>query len=103
VEVLVDGAERYLALKDRQGLHSGFNAKTAERLDAKTFDAKTFDAKTFDERLLRPCPTKFVCGYCCARSIGWAMRGRQNSARSKPCCRHWTEPAPRTMQGADQG
>ena len=47
VEVLVDGAERYLALRDRQGLHSGFNAKTAERLDAKTFDAKTFDAKTF--------------------------------------------------------
>src|SRR5436190_8644712 len=38
VEVLVDGAERYLALRDRQGLHSGFNAKP------KTFDAKTFAA-----------------------------------------------------------
>jgi tRNA(Ile)-lysidine synthase len=49
VEVLVDGAERYLALRDRQALHSGFNAKTfdAGRLDAKTFDAKTFDAKAF--------------------------------------------------------
>ena len=49
VEVLVDGAERYLALRDRQALHSEFNARTfdAERLDAKTFDAKTFDAKTF--------------------------------------------------------
>src|SRR6266496_4226811 len=49
VEVLVDGAERYLALRDRQGLHSELNARTfgAERLDAKTFDAKTFDAKTF--------------------------------------------------------
>src|SRR6266849_1242087 len=49
VEVLVDGAERYLALRDRQGLHSGFNAKPfdAGRLDARTFDAKTFDAKTF--------------------------------------------------------
>src|SRR6266516_2514446 len=44
VEVLVDGAERYLALRDRQALHSEFNARTfdAERLDAKTFDAKTF-------------------------------------------------------------
>ena len=49
VEVLVDGAERYLALSDHQALHSGFNAKTfdAGRLDARTFDAKTFDAKTF--------------------------------------------------------
>jgi tRNA(Ile)-lysidine synthase len=27
VEVLVDGAERYLALKDRQSAHSGFDAK----------------------------------------------------------------------------
>jgi tRNA(Ile)-lysidine synthase len=44
VEVLVDGAERYLALRDRQALHSGFHAKT---FDAKTFDAKTFDAKAF--------------------------------------------------------
>src|SRR6266436_1889474 len=52
VEVLVDGAERYLALRDRQGLHPGFNAKPfdAGRLDAKTFDAKTFDAKTFDAK-----------------------------------------------------
>src|ERR1700731_2633554 len=40
VEVLVDGAERYLALRDRQALHSGFHAEI--------FDAKTFDAKTFD-------------------------------------------------------
>jgi tRNA(Ile)-lysidine synthase len=44
VEVLVDGAERYLALRDRQALHSGFHAKI---FDAKTFDAKTFDAKAF--------------------------------------------------------
>src|SRR5712675_1530801 len=45
VEVLVDGAERYLALRDL-ALHSGFNAKTldAGRLDAKTFDAKVFAA-----------------------------------------------------------
>jgi tRNA(Ile)-lysidine synthase len=53
VEVLVDGAERYLALRDRQALHSGFNAKTfdAGRLDAKTFDAKTFAAMPDEIRL----------------------------------------------------
>jgi len=58
VEVLVDGAERYLALRDRQGLHSGFNAKPfdAGRLDAKTFDAKTFDAKTFDAKTFAAMP-----------------------------------------------
>ena len=31
-----------------------------------------------------------ACGCCCARSIGSAMRGRPNSARSKPCWRRWT-------------
>jgi len=53
VEALVDGAERYLALKGRQALHSGFNAKAfdAERLDAKTFDAKTFAAMPDEIRL----------------------------------------------------
>jgi tRNA(Ile)-lysidine synthase len=55
VEVLVDGAERYLALRDRQALHSGFNAKPfdAERLDAKAiaFDAKTFAAMPDEIRL----------------------------------------------------
>ena len=58
VEVLVDGAERYLALRDRQALHSEFNARTfdAERLDAKTFDAKTFDAKTFDAKTFAAMP-----------------------------------------------
>jgi tRNA(Ile)-lysidine synthase len=39
VEVLVDGAERYLALRDREASHPGF--------DAKAFDVKTFDAKAF--------------------------------------------------------
>jgi tRNA(Ile)-lysidine synthase len=55
VEVLVDGAERYLALRDRQALHSGFNAKPfdAERVDAKAiaFDAKTFAAMPDEIRL----------------------------------------------------
>src|ERR1700738_4759201 len=41
VEILADGAERYLALK---ASHSGFDAKA---FGAKTFDAKTFDAKAF--------------------------------------------------------
>ncbi len=53
VEVLVDGAECYLAIRDRQALHSELNARTfgAERLDAKTFDAKTFAAMPEEIRL----------------------------------------------------
>jgi tRNA(Ile)-lysidine synthase len=39
VEVLVDGAERYLALRDREAARAGF--------DANAFDASTFDAKAF--------------------------------------------------------
>jgi len=39
VEVLVDGAERYLALRDREAPRTGF--------DANAFDAKVFDAKAF--------------------------------------------------------
>ena len=39
VEVLVDGAERYLALRDREATRAGF--------DTSTFDASTFDAKAF--------------------------------------------------------
>jgi tRNA(Ile)-lysidine synthase len=45
IEILVDGAERYLALRDRPAASpSGIGAKT---FDAKTFDAKSFDAKVF--------------------------------------------------------
>jgi tRNA(Ile)-lysidine synthase len=44
VEVLVDGAERYLALEGREASHPEFGAKG---FDAKSFDAKTFDAKAF--------------------------------------------------------
>jgi tRNA(Ile)-lysidine synthase len=52
VEVLVDGAERYLGLRDRQALHSGFNTKAFDAgLDAKTFDAKTFAAMPDEIRL----------------------------------------------------
>jgi tRNA(Ile)-lysidine synthase len=39
VEILVDGAERYLALRDREASQAGF--------DARAFDAKAFDAKAF--------------------------------------------------------
>jgi tRNA(Ile)-lysidine synthase len=55
VEVLVDGAERYLALRDREASRpqpgAGAKAFKAKIFDAKTFDAKTFDAKTFDARI----------------------------------------------------
>jgi tRNA(Ile)-lysidine synthase len=44
VEILVDGAERYLALKGSAASHSG--AGTSE-FDAKRFDANEFDAKAF--------------------------------------------------------
>jgi tRNA(Ile)-lysidine synthase len=49
LEVLADGAERYLVLRDQQASHSGLNAKAfdARRFDAKTFNARTFDAKAF--------------------------------------------------------
>jgi tRNA(Ile)-lysidine synthase len=49
VEVLVDGAERYLALRDHEASRPRFQAKTfdAKTLDAKPLDAKTFDAKAF--------------------------------------------------------
>jgi len=44
VEVLVDGAERYLALRDREATRAGFDANA---FDASTFDASTFEAKAF--------------------------------------------------------
>ena len=45
VEVLVDGAERYLALRDREAPRAGFDANA---FDASAFDASTFEARTFD-------------------------------------------------------
>jgi tRNA(Ile)-lysidine synthase len=41
VEVLVDGAERYLALRDRDASHP------KQTFDIRTFNTKTFDAKAF--------------------------------------------------------
>ncbi|HXQ04472.1 MAG TPA: tRNA lysidine(34) synthetase TilS [Bradyrhizobium sp.] len=46
VEVLVDGAERYLALRDRATSRPGPRAGT-KIFDAKIFDAKIFDAEAF--------------------------------------------------------
>ena len=53
VEVLVDGAERYLALRDREAPRPGFDAKA---FDAKAFDAKAFDAKDFDAKAFAAMP-----------------------------------------------
>src|SRR5580692_10122957 len=53
IEILVDGAERYLALRDSPAASpSGIGAKTF----AKTFDAKTFDAKSFDAKVFATMP-----------------------------------------------
>ena len=72
VEIMVDGAERYLALRDREAPQAGFAARssTAARLP--------------------PCRRKFGCGCCCARSIDTGTKGRPNSARSSRCSRRWT-------------
>jgi tRNA(Ile)-lysidine synthase len=74
VEILVDGAERYLALRDISAAsHSGIGAKpfdakgvdtrtsdartfNAKTFNAKTFSAKTFDAKTFDAKAFAAMP-----------------------------------------------
>ena len=50
VEVLTDGAERYLALKDRDAGRSPLDA------DAGSFDAKSFDARSFDARVFASMP-----------------------------------------------
>jgi tRNA(Ile)-lysidine synthase len=43
IEILVDGAERYLALRDRV-------AASPSEIGAKTFEAKTFETKTFEAK-----------------------------------------------------
>jgi tRNA(Ile)-lysidine synthase len=63
VEILADGAERYLALRDlalrdRGASPSGIETKIfdAKTFNAKTFNAKTFDAKTFDAKTFATLP-----------------------------------------------
>ncbi|MDP1882058.1 MAG: tRNA(Ile)-lysidine synthetase, partial [Bradyrhizobium sp.] len=48
VEVLTDGAERYLALRDRDARRTGFDADPA---DARSFDAEVFAAMPEEIRL----------------------------------------------------
>jgi tRNA(Ile)-lysidine synthase len=49
IEILVDGAERYLALRD-------ISAASRQGIRAKPFDAKTFVAKTFDAKAFAAMP-----------------------------------------------
>ena len=57
VEILVDGAERYLALRDREAPRAGFDANAfASAFDASTFDAKAFDASSFDAKAFAAMP-----------------------------------------------
>jgi len=53
VEILVDGAERYLALRDREAPRAGFEANA---FDASAFDASTFEARTFDANAFAAMP-----------------------------------------------
>jgi tRNA(Ile)-lysidine synthase len=53
VEVLVDGAERYLALRDREALHSGVGARL---FGTKAFGTKAFDARIFDFKAFAAMP-----------------------------------------------
>jgi tRNA(Ile)-lysidine synthase len=48
VEVLVDGAERYLALRDCEARHS--------RVGAQAFDAQAFDGQAFDAKIFADMP-----------------------------------------------
>lgn len=58
VEVLADGAERYLALKNSEAERSGTDGKAfdAKIFNAKTFNTKTFEAKIFDTKAFAGLP-----------------------------------------------
>jgi len=59
IEILVDGAERYLALRDRRAAsQSGTGAEVfdAKPVKTKAFDAKAFDAKTFNAKAFAAMP-----------------------------------------------
>lgn len=51
VEVLAEGAERYLALRDRYAAQAGIAAGDAERLNARSFDMAAFAAMPEEIRL----------------------------------------------------
>jgi tRNA(Ile)-lysidine synthase len=54
VEVLADGAERYLALRDRGA--TGDRGASLSEIDAKAFHAKAFHAKAFDAKAFATMP-----------------------------------------------
>jgi tRNA(Ile)-lysidine synthase len=58
VEVLVDGAERYLALMNRQASHQEFDSKApgTNAFEAKTVAGNTFEGKTFDAKAFAAMP-----------------------------------------------
>jgi tRNA(Ile)-lysidine synthase len=58
VEVMVDGAERYLALRDGEALPPGLDTKAfnAKTFNAKAFKAKAFIAKAFDANAFADIP-----------------------------------------------
>ena len=56
VEILADGAERYLALGDRQSPHGGGPSFDAGRFDVRIFDARIFDARIFDAKAFAAMP-----------------------------------------------
>jgi tRNA(Ile)-lysidine synthase len=58
VEVVVDGAERYLALRDRQASHPGCEAKgfAAKTIHSTAFNATASRASTFDAKAFAAMP-----------------------------------------------
>ena len=79
IEILADGAARYLALKD-------------QLIGAPTAASDTTRMQTLKRPLLQDFPRKSGCVYCCVPSIGSAMRVRRNSARRRLCWPRWTAP-----------
>jgi len=56
VEILADGAERYLALRYSQSPHGGGPSFDAGRFDVRIFDARIFDARIFDAKAFAAMP-----------------------------------------------
>jgi tRNA(Ile)-lysidine synthase len=56
VEILTDGAERYLALRDGQVPPSGAGMPDAASFDARSVDARSVDARSFDAKAFAAMP-----------------------------------------------
>ncbi len=74
LELLANGAERYLALQQ----------------------SRCRASRAFTRRHLLPCPRRSGFDCCCGRSIASATRDRPNLAKSRPCLRHSTVRPPET-------